>query len=63
MTSTASDPADIAGLVERLRGFKTSDVYDEEIRKNLFEAARNVAFTLESPGDSIQRIAYTVRPH
>ena len=58
MTSTTSD---IAGLVKQLQGLKASDVQDEETRKSLFEAARDVTFTLESPGDSIQRIAYIVR--
>lgn len=60
MSSTASE---IDRLVNQLQGFKISDVPDEETRKSLFEAARDVALTLESPGDSIQRIAYTVRPH
>lgn len=58
MGSTASDAPDVAGLVKQLRGLKPSDAQDEETRKSLFEAARNLAFTLESPGDSIQRIAY-----
>lgn len=61
MSATTSDAVDIAGLVKQLRCLKESDVQDEETRKSLFEAARNVAFTLESPGDSIQRIAYIVR--
>lgn len=63
MGSTASDAPDIAGLVKQLRGLKPSDAQDEETRKSLFEAARNLAFTLESPGDSIQRIAYIVGSH
>ena len=62
MSSTASDPAEIAGLVTQLQRLKASDIHDEETRKSLFEAARNVAFALESPGDSIQRIAYIVWP-
>lgn len=61
MSSTTSDPLEIAGLVKRLQGLKASDIHDEDTRKSLFEAARHVAFTLESPGDSIQRIAYIVR--
>lgn len=62
MISTTSEAADIAGLTKQLQDLKASAVQDEETRKSLFEAARNVAFALESPGDSIQRIAYIVRP-
>ena len=63
MGSTTSNVADITGLVKQLQSLKPSDIQDEETRNSLFEAARNVAFTLESTGDSIQRIAYIVRPH
>ena len=62
MGTNTSDETNIAGLVKQLQGIKASDVKDEESRKALFEAARNAAFTLESPGDSVQRIAYIVRP-
>ena len=62
MGTTTSDGTNIATLVKQLQGIKASDIKDEESRKALFEAARNAAFTLESPGDSIQRIAYLVRP-
>ena len=62
MGMTASDKTDIANLVKQLQGIKASDIKDEESRKVLFEAARNAAFSLESPGDSIQRITYIVRP-
>ena len=61
MGTTTSDETNIAALVKQLQGIKASDIKDEESRKALFEAARNAAFTLESPGDSIQRIAYIVR--
>ncbi|KAM0797154.1 hypothetical protein BDR22DRAFT_892479 [Usnea florida] len=56
MGTTTSDGTNIASLVQQLQGIKASDIKDEESRKALFEAARNAAFTLESPGDSIQRI-------
>ena len=62
MGTTTSDETNIAGLVKQLQGIKAFDIKDEESRKTLFEAARNAAFTLESPGDSIQRITYIVRP-
>ena len=52
--------ADISGLVKHLRDLEISELHDEAARKSLFEAARDVAFALETPGDSVQRIAYTV---
>ena len=62
MGTTTLDETNVAVLVKQLQGIKASDIKDEESRKALFEAARNAAFTLESPGDSIQRITYIVRP-
>ena len=61
MGTITSDEMNIAVLVKQLQGIKASDIKDEESRKALFEAVRNAAFTLESPGDSIQRITYIVR--
>lgn len=59
MGSTTAEK-DVASLVKQLRAVKASDLQDEVARKSLFEAARNVMFALESPGDSVQRIAYIV---
>ena len=59
MGSTTAE-IDVASLVKQLRAVKASDLQDEAARKSLFEAARNVTFALESPGDSVQRIAYIV---
>ena len=60
MGSTNLDAAEITGLVQRLQDIKAYNIPDEGSRKSLFEATRNLAFRLESTGDSIQRIAYTV---
>ena len=51
---------DVPSLVKQLRTLNPSDLQDEAARKSLFEAARNVAFALETPEDTIQRITHTV---
>ena len=63
MGSTTLDAAAVAKLVQQLKSLKASDIPDEISRKDLFDATRNLAFSLESAGDSIQRIAYVVWPH
>ena len=53
-----SDPSD---LITRLENLRHAVPKDEAIRKRLLETTRNLVFALEAPGDSIQRIAYSVR--
>ena len=53
-----SDPSDLITSLENLR---LAVPKDEATRKKLFDATRNLLFTLETPGDAIQRIAYSVR--
>lgn len=52
---------DLSGLITRLENLKHAVPKEEATRKSLFDAARSLVFALETPGDSIQRIAYTVR--
>lgn len=59
MSSLVSDP-DLSGLVTKLENLKHAVPDDQATRKRLFDAARSLAFALETPGDTIQRIAYSV---
>ena len=54
MTSSADS------VVAQLESLTKNVPKDEASRKQLLEAARGLAFALESPGDSIQRICYLV---
>ena len=53
-----SDPSN---LITRLENLRHAVPKDEATRKRLFNATRNLVFALETPGESIQRIAYSVR--
>ena len=52
--------SDLSGFITRLENLKHAVPKEEATRKGLFDAARSLMFALETPGDSIQRIAYTV---
>ena len=52
--------SDMASTVVQLKTLANDVPKDEKARKELFEAARNLTFALESPGDTIQRICYLV---
>lgn len=52
MAST-TPASDIASAVAQLKTLANDVPKDEKSRKELFEAARNLTFALESPGDTI----------
>lgn len=52
--------SDLSGLITRLENLKPAVPKDGATRKSLFETARSLMLALETPGDSVQRIAYTV---
>ena len=56
-----TDHPDIPSLVRQLGNLKASEIHDEAARESLSQAIRDASFALETPGESIQRIAYTVR--
>ena len=60
MSSLPSD-LDLSDLVSKLDILKHAPPKEEATRSSLLDAARNLIFALEAPGDTIQRIAYTVR--
>lgn len=60
MSAPTSD-SDLSGLIARLENLTRAVPKEETTRKRLFDAARSLMYALETPGDSIQRIAYTVR--
>lgn len=51
---------DISSIIDQLKFFKTHVFENQANRKSLLEAARALVPALETPGDSIQRIAYIV---
>lgn len=51
---------ELLGLVKQLETLKHAVPEDEAIRKVLYDAARNLSLAIETPGDSIQRVAYSV---
>ena len=61
--ATPTAEVNIPGLLEQLRAIKPSDFKDDVSRKAFLEAAQDAAVTVETPGDSISRIAYLVRSH
>lgn len=52
---------EVPQLVGQLNAVLQDLPKDEAARKALLEATRKAALALESPGDTIQRIAYLVR--
>lgn len=59
--SSLTSESDLSDLVTKLKNLNHAVPKDEATRKSLVDAARSLVFALETPGDSIQRIAYTVR--
>ena len=55
--------SDSSDLITRLENLRHAVPKDEATRKKLLDATRNLVFSLETPEDSIQRIAYSVRAH
>lgn len=53
--------SDVFQLVGQLNAVIKDLPNDEAARKALLEATRKAALALESPGDTIQRIAYLVQ--
>ena len=50
-----------SALIAEMDDIRQSCVQDETKRKALYDAARALAFAIETPGDAINRIAYSVR--
>lgn len=53
--------ADVSSLIRQLDDFRYETLKDDATRKALSDAARGLAFAIETPGDTIQRIAFSVR--
>ena len=58
---TSTDDIHIPTLATQLNTLTTSNFENETDYKSLFEAAGTFALALETPEDSVQRIAYTIR--
>ena len=52
----------ISTLLSQLKALGEQAPKDEASRQKLYEAAKSLTLTLESPGDTIQRIAYLLSP-
>lgn len=50
-----------SSLISQLEHAGNNIPKDEASRKKLMEAARDLALSLETPGDTVQRISYLVR--
>ena len=59
--SSLTPDSDLPGLISKLETLKHAVPKEEATRRRLLDATRNLSFALETPGDSLQRIAYTVR--
>ena len=54
-------PASVRNLIVQLQAVKDQPIIDEALRKQLYNATREVALALESPRESVERIFYAVR--
>lgn len=57
-----SSNMDISGLIAQLRQLEKQVPQDDPLRRELYDAARNLMFASEEPEDSIHRIAFSVNP-
>lgn len=51
---------DVSTLIAKLESIAKDAPKDEVARKRLYHAAQGLAYALESPDDTIQRIGYLV---
>ena len=58
--SSQNSKTDFSSLIQQLNALQHADINDDATRQALYGATRNLSLALEAPGDSIQRIAYSV---
>ena len=51
---------DVSALLSQLKSIEQQAPQDAASRQELYEAAKNLTLSFESPGDTIQRIMYLV---
>lgn len=59
--SSQSLDTDVSSLIRQLIAFRHKDIKDEATRRILADAARGLAVAIETPRDTVQRIAFSVR--
>ncbi|KAL6715993.1 hypothetical protein ACLMJK_006955 [Lecanora helva] len=57
--SITSSENDTSALIEQIASFRQKNLKDAVIRQALYDAARKLSFEIETPGDAINRIAYS----
>lgn len=54
-------PVDVRKLLAQLKAVKDQYIHDEKLRKQLYDAAREVAIAQEQPRETAERVFYAVR--
>lgn len=57
MTSSAQD---LRGLISQLKTLKHQVPQDESLRRELYDAIREISYAVEAPVETVNRIAFAV---